>query len=136
MSDIGTLALVKFEYSDKSGWKVRPGLITGEYLNDYQVAFITKEVNKYRHEVTSIIIGNDDLATGRLKKKSIVRTHKTFWVENTQYKRIGTLKPEVTDKILRLNQRYLAGNYYDFAHKENLSPDVFDPYLFQIELLL
>ncbi|MDO9566794.1 MAG: hypothetical protein Q7J15_08650 [Candidatus Desulfaltia sp.] len=37
MSDIGALALVKFEYTDKSGWKVRPGLITGEYLNDYQV---------------------------------------------------------------------------------------------------
>ena len=30
MSDIGTLALVKFEYTDKSGWKVRPGLITTE----------------------------------------------------------------------------------------------------------
>ena len=119
MSDIGTLALVKFEYSDKSGWKVRPGLITGEYLNDYQVTFITKEVDKYRHEDTSIIIGNNDLAAGRLKKKSIVRTHKTFWVENTQCKRIGTLKTEVTDKILRLNQRYFVGNYHNFAHKEN-----------------
>jgi len=70
MSDVGALALVKFEYTDKSGWKVRPGLITGEYLNDYQVTFITKEVNKYSHEDTSVIIDNDDLSAGRLMKKS------------------------------------------------------------------
>ena len=119
MSDIGGLALVKFEYTDKSGWKVRPGLITGEYLNDYQVTFITKEVDKYRHENTSIIIGNNDLASGRLKKKSIVRTHKIFWVEKMQCKRIGALKTEVTDKILRLNEKYFVRNYYNFAHKQN-----------------
>ena len=119
MSDVGTLALVKFEDSDKSGWKVRPGLITGEYLNDYQVTFITKEVDKYRHEDTSIIIGNDDLAAGRLKKKSIVRTHKTFWIEKAQCKRIGVLKAEVADKILRLNEKYSVQNYYNFAHKQN-----------------
>jgi len=65
MSDIGVLALVKYEYTDKSGWKVRPGLITGEYLNDYQVTFITKEVEKYKHENTSIIINNNDLSGGR-----------------------------------------------------------------------
>ena len=38
MSDIGALVLVKYEYTGRSGWKVRPGLITGEYLNDYQYA--------------------------------------------------------------------------------------------------
>ena len=86
MSDIGALALVKFEYTDKSDWKVRPGLITGEYLNDYQVTFITKEVDKYKHENTSIIIGIDDLASGRLKQKSIVRAHKSFWIEKRQCK--------------------------------------------------
>lgn len=118
MSDIGALALVKFEYTDKSGWKVRPGLITGEYLNDYQVTFITKEVDKYSHEDTSIIIDNNDLGAGKLKKKSIVRTHKTFWVEKTQCKQIGTLKTEVTDKILRFSKKYSIRNYYDFAHKQ------------------
>ncbi len=94
MSDIGALALVKYEYSDSSGWKVKPGLITGEYLNDYQVTFITKEVDKYRQEDTSIIIGNNDLASGGLKKTSILRTHKTFWIEKRQCKRVGTLKTE------------------------------------------
>ena len=62
MSEIGILALVKQEYSDNSGWKVRPGLIAGEYLNDYQVMFITKDVDKYKHENSSIIINNNDLA--------------------------------------------------------------------------
>ena len=118
MSDIGALALVKFEYTDKSGWKVRPGLITGEYLNDYQVTFITKEVDKYKHENTSIIINSNDLAVGKLKQKSIVRTHKTFWTEKRQCKRVGILKTEVTDKILRLNEKYFVRNYYDFAHKQ------------------
>ena len=119
MSDIGALALVKFDYTDKSGWKVRPGLITGEYLNDYQVTFITKEVNKYKHENTSIIIDNNDLVAGKLKRKSIVRTHKTFWIEKRQCKRVGRLKTEVTDRILRLNEKYFVRNYYNFAHKQN-----------------
>ena len=119
MSDIGTLALVKYEYTDKSGWKVRPGLITGEYLNDYQVTFITKEVDKYKHENTSIIIDNNDLAAGRLKRKSIVRAHKTFWIEKRQCKKVGTLKTEVTDKILRLNEKYFVHTYYEFAHKQS-----------------
>ena len=119
MSDIGALALVKFEYTDKSGWKVRPGLITGEYLNDYQVTFITKEVDKYEHENTSIIIDNNDLAAGRLKKRSIVRTHKTFWIEKRQCKRVGMLKTEVIDKTLRLNEKYFVHNYYNFAHKQS-----------------
>ena len=118
MSDIGSLVLVKYEYTDKSGWKVRPGLITGEYLNDYQVTFITKEVDKYSHEDTSIIIDNEDLASGALKQKSIVRTHKIFWVEKDQCKKIGTLRNEVTDKILRLSQKHLVRNYYDFAHQQ------------------
>jgi len=117
MSDIGALALVKYEYTDKSGWKVRPGLITGEYLNDYLVTFITKKVDKYSHEDTSIIIDNDDLAAGRLKNRSIVRTHKTFWIGKSQCKRVGNLKTEITDKILRLNEKYFVGNYYDFAHE-------------------
>ena len=73
MSDIGALALVKYEYTDKSGWKVRPGLI----------------------------IGNKDLAAGGLKHKSIVRTHKTFWIEKSQCKRVGTLKTEVSQKEKR-----------------------------------
>ena len=117
MSDVGALALVKFEYTDKSGWKVRPGLITGEYLNDYQVTFITKEVNKYIHEDTSVIIDNDDLSAGRLKKKTLYARTKHFGLKRR--KKIGTLRTEVTDKILRLNEKYSVRNYYNFAHKQN-----------------
>ena len=119
MSDIGALALVKFEYTDKSGWKVRPGLITGENPNDYHVTFITREVDKYKHENTSIIIDNNDLAAGQLKRRSIVRTHKTFWIEKGQCKKVGRLKAQITDKILRLNGKYFVRNYYNFAHKQN-----------------
>jgi CDP-4-dehydro-6-deoxyglucose reductase, E1 len=118
MFDIGALALVKYEHTDKSGWKVRPGLITGEYLNDYQIAFITKEVDKYKHENTSFIIGIDDLAAGKLKQKSIVRAHKSFWVEKSQCKIVGSLKTEVTDQILRLHQKHLVHNYYSFGHQQ------------------
>jgi len=118
MSDIGALALVKFQFTDQPDWKVRPGLITGEYLNDYQVTFITKQVEKYRHENASFIIGEDDLTSVKLKQKSIVRVHKSFWVEKTQCKIVGMLKTEAIDKILRLNQKHLVQNYYDFRHKQ------------------
>lgn len=117
MSDIGALALVKFEYTDKSDWKIRPGLITAVYLNDYQIGFISKEVDKYINEATSIVIGNEDLASGRLKTKSIIRAHKTFWTEKRLCKRVDSLKREVTEKVLRLNIKYITGNYYELAHK-------------------
>lgn len=117
MSDIGALVLVKYEYTDKSGWKVRPGLVTGEYQNDYQVTFITKEVDKYRHESTSLIIGNDDLSSGKLKQTSIVRTHKNFWIEKDHCKKVAHLKTEVMDAILRLQEKFFVRTYYDFAHK-------------------
>jgi len=50
MSNIGDLVIVKTEFTDQSGWKLRPGLIVGEYLNDYLIAFISKQVQRYKSE--------------------------------------------------------------------------------------
>jgi len=35
MCDVGNLVIVKTEFTDQSGWKLRPGLVVGEYLDDY-----------------------------------------------------------------------------------------------------
>ena len=35
MPDLGSLVLAKYEYSNRVGWKVGPGLITSEYQEDY-----------------------------------------------------------------------------------------------------
>ena len=117
MSNIGDLVLVKAEFSDQSGWKLRPGLVVGEYLDDYLIAFMSKQVERYKNEPTSIVIDNDDLLSGRLKRKSIVRAHKTFWSEKRLCQKFGALKKETTDRVLRLSGQYFVQNYYDFAHR-------------------
>ncbi len=119
MSKIGSLVLVKSEYTDQSGWKLRPGLVTGEYLNDYLVTYISKEVDKYRGEPTSIVIDNSVLSAGRLKVRSVIRSHKTAWAEKSLCRRIGTFKKEIVDNVLRLQSKFSVNQYYDFAHKQN-----------------
>ena len=116
MCDVGDLVIVKTEFTDQSGWKLRPGLVVGEYLDDYLIAFISKQVEKYKDEPTSIVIDNDDLLSGRLKRKSIIRVHKTFWSEKKLCQKFGILKKETTDKVLRLHSKSLVRNYYAFAH--------------------
>lgn len=117
MSKIGSLVLVKSEYTDQSGWKLRPGLVTGEYLNDYIVTYISKEVDKYRGEPTSIVIDNSALSAGRLKVRSVIRSHKTAWAEKSLCRRIGTFKKEIVDNVLRLQSKFSVNQYYNFTHK-------------------
>jgi len=74
--------------------------------------------NGFYQEDTSVIIDSIDLVSGKLKQKSIVRSHKTFWVEKSQCKQIGALKTEVTDKILRLNKKHSLHGYFNFAHQQ------------------
>jgi len=117
MCDIGNLVIVKTKFTDQPGRRLIPGLIVGEYLDDYLIAFISKHVEKYKDEPTSVVIDNDDLLSGRLKRKSVIRSHKTFWAEKRLCKKIGTLKKETVDKVLRLLTRFLTRNYYNFAHR-------------------
>lgn len=117
MNDIGALVLIKTSYTDQSGWKLRPGVVVGEHLNDYQIGFISKKVDKYISESTSIVVDNEDLDSGRLKTKSIIRCHKTFWTEKRLCKKVGSLKKDVAEKILRLKIKYIIDNHYQLAHK-------------------
>jgi CDP-6-deoxy-D-xylo-4-hexulose-3-dehydrase len=117
MCNIGDLVIVKAEFTDQSGWELRPGVVVGEYLDDYRIAFISKQVERYNDEPTSIVIENDDLLSGRLKSKSIVRAHKTFWSEKRLCQKFGTLKKETTDRVLRLSGQYFVRDYYEFAHR-------------------
>lgn len=117
MSSIGNLVIVKAEFTDRAGWKLRPGLVIGEYLDDYLIAFMSKQVARYKDESTSIVIDNDDLLSGRLKRKSVVRAHKTFWTEKKLCQKFGALKKGIADKVLRLNSKYFLQNYYDFYHR-------------------
>ncbi len=55
MSSIGSLVTVATPFTDRTGGKSRPGVVVAEYLQDYLVAFLTKEIGKYRHESTSIL---------------------------------------------------------------------------------
>lgn len=116
MSDIGILVSTEFRYADGSGVKTRPGLVIGEYLKEYLLVFISKEVEKYRKEPTSVILDKDALDAGRLKQTSVVQSHKTFWAEKAACTQIGRVKTGVVDKILRLNQFFSLRNYYQFAH--------------------
>lgn len=119
MSNIGKLVTVKTAFLDPSNEEIELGLIIEEDLDEYLVAFIGDEKERYKNGPTSLIIDQDDLASGKLEKKSVIRSHKTYWTKKNLCRTVGALKEEATDNILRFNIKHLVRNYYDFAHRPN-----------------
>lgn len=117
MSDVGSLVTVEVPFTDRSGSKIRPGVVVAEYLQDYLIAYITKDVNKYHHEVSSMLIANDDISSGKLKQTSLIRTHKKIWVDRNSCKIIGKLKFEFLDQLLRKSIFFDVTNHYVSTHK-------------------
>ena len=78
MFEIGEIVAVNFVYQNVS--HIRPCLILNRHNNDYTALFISKDVEKYKQEDSSLIIDSSNLEDGILKHKSIVRTHNPCFV--------------------------------------------------------
>ena len=119
MSSLGDIVLLEFPYINRTGSKVRPGLVIGinkhSSFDDLNVAYITTEVDSYIYDSSAVQITAADLAAGTLKRESVVRVDKVITVQNKACRKVACLNAKKLDEVLR---RVTALNVKNFAaHK-------------------
>jgi len=84
---VGEIHLGTFFFSDFQQSKLRPVLVLKEYEEDVLVLPLTTSLRR-----KGIIVKNEDLTEGKLKKTSIVITNKPFFVnKGILIRKIGKL---------------------------------------------
>jgi len=101
----GDIVVLNFPFTDLSQFRKRPALVVADLQGeDIILCQITGEK---REDIYSIILQNNDLEKGNLKKESRIRPNKLFTGEkSTILYKIGNLKQfkikEVEDKIINI----------------------------------
>lgn len=124
---VGEIVLLDFPYTNQAGSKVRPAVIIAQSedrLGDLTVAYMTTEVDSHYFEQSAIMIEPHDLASGTLKKRSVIRTDKLLVINKDKIKRanVGCLSRAKIDAMLRAWSRLAATTYYDAVHAANKKP--------------
>jgi len=95
---VGSVYLAKIYFTDLSEYKIRPVLVIKELGDDCICLQLTSQYNNNK-----IIITNDDLSDGKLKKDSLVVVPKNFTLHNSiLFKYIANIKEEKLKIIFRL----------------------------------
>lgn len=120
-SRVGEIVLLRFPYGDYSASKIRPGLILSEkseYEQDYIVAYITAENDKYIDSEFAVRFDHKDLQKGFVKFQSTVRTDRTVPVSEKYILRanVGRLKKAKLEHILKTWVKFVTKNYYEAIH--------------------
>lgn len=120
-SRIGEIVLLNFPHTAYSASKIRPGLILSEkaeYEQDYVVAYITAENDKYIDNEFAVRFDNEDLQEGFVKFQSTVRTDKSVPVNEKYILRanVGRLKKTKLGHILKTWAKFVTKNYYQAIH--------------------
>ncbi|NPA11730.1 MAG: type II toxin-antitoxin system PemK/MazF family toxin [Epsilonproteobacteria bacterium] len=90
--------LAKIFFTDLSEYKIRPVLVFKDLDEDVICFQISTRFKKER-----IIITNDDLEDGKLKKESVVIVPKNFTInKNILIKKIGVLKKDKFKEVFNL----------------------------------
>jgi CDP-6-deoxy-D-xylo-4-hexulose-3-dehydrase len=127
MLRLGDIVLLDFHYTNRTGSKVRPGLVIGinqrSIFDDLNVAFITTEVDSYIYDAFAVKITTADLAEGTLKQESVVRVDKVITVQSKICRKVASLNTTKLDEVLR---KATAFNVENFAANKFNTP-VFVP---------
>jgi len=108
----GDICLVRIPFSDRSGYKSRPLFVINTKGEDVLGAFIT--TNKIYEGVS---LTDDDMEEGTLKKESVIRIEKLYYVSSKLCKKVGRVKKECLDKVLRAFTKYGGNIYFENFHK-------------------
>lgn len=123
MSNLGDIVLLDFPNTDRTGSKVRPGLVIGTNQHgnddDLNVAYISTEVDTYSDNASAVKISAADLVNGSLKRESIVRVDKVITVHRKHCRKVATLNAKKLDEVLR---RATAFNVENFAANKFNAP--------------
>lgn len=110
----GDIVLVHVPYSDRSDSKSRPLLVIDVRGEDLLGAFITTN-KKYK----GLTITNDDMKEGFLKKESLIRIEKLYYVSSNLCEKVGRVKEEFLDIALRTFTKYGSSVHYVNFHKNS-----------------
>ncbi|MDF2954017.1 MAG: dTDP-4-amino-4 [Thermodesulfobacterium sp.] len=123
---IGEIVFLNFPFTDLKGSKIRPALIIGRSdINeeDYVVAYITAELDKYIWSKYAVPLSKEDLLWGNLKYKCVIRVDKTILAHKYQFlkEKVAYLTKEKIDEVLRVWFKFQIVNYYKIFHKKETS---------------
>jgi len=95
---VGKIYLAKIYFTDLSEYKIRPVLVIKELDDDCICLQLT---TKYKD--SNVIISNDDLEDGELKKDSLIVVPKNFTLHNSiLFKYVGTLSMEKQQQVFKI----------------------------------
>jgi len=95
---VGNIYLAKIYFTDLSDYKIRPVLVIKELGEDCICLQLTSQ-----YDNSKIIITNNNLSNGHLKKDSLVVVPKNFTLHNSiLFKYIATLKENKLKSIFEL----------------------------------
>ena len=123
MLRLGDIVLLDFPYTNRTGSKVRPGLVVGinqrGIYDDLNVAFVTTEIDSYIDNTFAVQITAADLAEGTLKQESVVRVDKVITVQSNICRKVASLNTTKLDEVLR---KATAFNVENFAANKFNTP--------------
>ena len=115
MLKLGDIVLLDFPYTNRTGSKVRPGLVIGinhrSSFDDINVAFITTEIDSYIFDTSAVTIAGTDLAQGTLKHESVVRIDKVITVESKICRKVASLNTKKLDEVFRKVTAFSVENF-------------------------
>lgn len=104
----GDIVVVSFPFSDLSHAKKRPALIVSSLIGD---DFILCQItSKHTKDFYSILLSENDFASGSLRQESHVRPNKLFTAEKTiiLYK-VGSISKKKLEEILEKLCKIIKG---------------------------
>ena len=119
---IGEIVFLNFPSKDFKSSKIIPALIIGQSdMNEenYVVAYITAELDKYMRSKYAVPLSKKDLIWGDLKCKCVIRVDNTILVHKSQFlkEKVAYLTKEKIDEVLRTWVKFQIVNYYNTFHK-------------------
>ena len=115
MLKLGDIVLLDFPYTNRTGSKVRPGLVIAinqrRAFDDINVAFITTELDSYAFDTSAVTISETDLVEGKLKHESVVRVDKVITVQSKICRKVASLNATKLDEVLRKVTAFSVENF-------------------------
>ena len=102
---------IKFVDNSKES-KVRTLVVVDVFKDDVLVAFITSNL-----QYSGVLLDEDSLTHGRLKKKSLVRVEKLTYAHYGEFGYVSTLNDNALKKVLKGINLHNTKNYYEAIHK-------------------
>ncbi len=120
-SRVGEIVLLNFPYTNQSGSKVRPAVILSQSsgrLGELTVAYMTTEIESYCFDDSAVMIQQEDLEQGTLKKDCIIRVDKTLIINSDKISRpgVGLLSKAKIEALLRAWSRLAVTGFFDAIH--------------------